>query len=167
MLHGTGSMPSTIAIYDDAAAVTAAGEQAFIAGLADGGLNEAAVGTEGTTWRNADASRWPSRLRIRTSVPPDVRLHVLGKVPFFAGLQHEGLHQVEARCKVRGLTAGESVYLEGGPATQLYVVATGAVKTTLISPDDRETLLDLLVPGDFLAPTRLKALRSTPTVPGR
>ena len=93
-------------------------------------------------------------LTIPTADPhvctPDVRHHVLGKVPFFAGLDHDQLHQVGDLCRVRGLTAGESVYLEGDPATQLYVVATGAMKTTRVSPEGRETLLDLLFPGDFL-----------------
>jgi CRP/FNR family transcriptional regulator, nitrogen oxide reductase regulator len=82
--------------------------------------------------------------------PPDVRIQVLGKVPFFAGLDHDELHQVDDRCRVRGLTAGEPLYLEGQPAGNFYVVATGILKTTRLNPDGRETMFDLLVPGDFL-----------------
>lgn len=93
-------------------------------------------------------------LTIPTADPhactPGVRLHVLGRVPFFAGLDHDDLHQVDTRCWVRGLEAGESLYLQGTPANRLYVVATGVVKTTRVNPDGRETMIDLLVPGDFL-----------------
>jgi CRP-like cAMP-binding protein len=84
------------------------------------------------------------------SCTPGVRLGVLAEVPFFAGLTHEDLHEVDRMCRVRGAQPGEAVYHEGQAATHLFVVATGAIKTTRFSSDGRETLLDLLFPGDFL-----------------
>lgn len=93
-------------------------------------------------------------LTIPTADPhactPDVRIQVLGKVPFFAGLSHDDLHHVDDRCRVRGLQTGQPLYHEGHPAGQFFVVATGIMKTTRLNADGRETMLDLLVPGDFL-----------------
>ena len=42
--------------------------------------------------------------------------------------------------------------MEGDAATHLYVVATGAVKTTRLAADGRESLIDLLTLAIFLAP---------------
>jgi CRP/FNR family transcriptional regulator, nitrogen oxide reductase regulator len=79
-----------------------------------------------------------------------VRVHALGRVPFLAGLDHEALHRVDARCGMRGIEAGEALYLAGHQAERLYVVATGALKLTGASPDGTEVLLDVLGPGAYL-----------------
>lgn len=78
------------------------------------------------------------------------RVSVLAQVPLFAGLSAAELALVNERFRAHDLQAGEAVYHEGLAADRLYVVATGAVKTTRLSADGRETLLDLLSPGDFL-----------------
>lgn len=77
------------------------------------------------------------------------RIAVCRKVPLFAGLDDEQLAQINGHCRAQGFVAGEHVYLEGEPATRLYVVATGAVKITGLAADGRESMIDLLVPGDF------------------
>ncbi len=81
---------------------------------------------------------------------PEVRLRVLGQVPLFSMLNADGLAQVDRLCHTRGFTLGEAVYHTGGVADRLYVVATGHLKTTRATPEGRETLLDVLGPGDFL-----------------
>ncbi len=78
------------------------------------------------------------------------RVNALARVPFFAGLDHDALHRVDERTTMRGMDAGQAIYLAGRPADLLYVVATGGVKLTGAAPDGSEVLLDVLGPGDFL-----------------
>jgi CRP-like cAMP-binding protein len=80
----------------------------------------------------------------------DVRMRVLGSVPYFADLSAEDLVDVNARADVRGFDEGAPIYHAGAAATHLYVVATGTVKLTRVNADGQETLLDLLIPGDHL-----------------
>jgi CRP/FNR family transcriptional regulator, nitrogen oxide reductase regulator len=93
-------------------------------------------------------------LSVRESDPRTcsrgARVAALGRVPFFEGLSHDALHQVDARAGMDGVDAGEAVYLAGRPARRLYVVATGVVKLTAVAADGTEVLLDVLGPGSFL-----------------
>ena len=68
-----------------------------------------------------------------------MRLAVCQKVPLFAELDAQQLAQINRHCRAQRFDA----------ATHLYVVATGAVKTTRLAADGRESLIDLLTPGDF------------------
>ena len=78
------------------------------------------------------------------------RINALARVPFFAGLDHERLLRVDGRAIMRGMEAGQAIFLAGHPAERLYVVASGAVKLTGRTPDANEVLLDVLGPGSFL-----------------
>lgn len=78
-----------------------------------------------------------------------MRIAVCQKVPLFAELDAQQLAQVNRHCHARNFDAGASIYTEGEAATHLYVVAVGAVKTTRLAADGRESLIDLLTPGDF------------------
>jgi len=78
------------------------------------------------------------------------RINALARVPFFASLDHERLLRVDGRAMMRGMEAGQAIFLAGHPAERLYVVASGAVKLTGRTPDANEVLLDVLGPGSFL-----------------
>ncbi len=78
------------------------------------------------------------------------RVNALGRVPFFTGLNHDALHQVDARANMLGMAADDAVYLASRRADRLYVVATGVVKLTRTTSDGTEILLDVLGPGEFL-----------------
>lgn len=78
------------------------------------------------------------------------RLNALARVSFFAGLDHDQLHLIDGRAVMRGMEAGQALYLAGRPAGRLYVVASGAVRLTGTTPDGSEVLLDVLGPGSFL-----------------
>lgn len=80
---------------------------------------------------------------------PNTRIASLGNVPLFAGLTPDELTQVNRHCHARSISPGDAIYHEGEPADHLYVVAHGAIKTTRLTVDGRETLFDLLGPGDF------------------
>lgn len=79
----------------------------------------------------------------------DMRIAVCRRVPLFAGLSEAQLAQVNRHCKAQNFEAGATIYREGDAAAQIYVVAIGAVKTTRLAADGRESLIDLLTPGDF------------------
>lgn len=78
------------------------------------------------------------------------RVHALGRVSFFAGLDHDRLHRVDERAEMRGVDAGEAIYLAGHRADRLYVVASGALKLTGTAPGADEVLLEVLGSGSFL-----------------
>ncbi len=80
----------------------------------------------------------------------DVRVRALGATPLFRSLAPEALAEVDRRCGMRSIDAGEAVHLAGRPAERLYVVATGAVKLTRPTPDGVEVIIDVLGPGGFL-----------------
>lgn len=67
------------------------------------------------------------------------RVNALALVPFFAGLDHDRLHGVDGRAAIRGVEAGEAVFLADHRAERLYVVASGAVKLTSPTPDANES----------------------------
>lgn len=81
---------------------------------------------------------------------PAVRLEMLAKVPLFADLSATELKEVDRRCTAEGFTSGDAIYQEGQAANRFYVVASGAAKVLKLSPDGRQTMLDLCGPGDFL-----------------
>lgn len=78
------------------------------------------------------------------------RVNALARVPFFADLDHEALHRVDARSTMQGLGAGKAIYLAGQRADRLHVVATGIVKLTGPTPEGGEVLLEVLGPASFL-----------------
>ncbi len=79
----------------------------------------------------------------------DVRLRILGQVPFFAHLGHGDIEAVNALFRERGYTPGETIYRAGDPAARLYVVASGKVKVTRPTPTGQDVLLEILTPGEF------------------
>lgn len=80
---------------------------------------------------------------------PEVRRQILTEVSFFSDLKPAELEAVDRRARSVGFTAGDWVYREGEPAAQLFVIATGVVKTTRLSAEGMHTTTGLLGPGDF------------------
>lgn len=81
--------------------------------------------------------------------PRPVRLEVLARAPYFAGLSAEEIESLDARMQVRGYEEGTPVYRVGQPATHLYVLAAGRIKLVRSSLDGSEVLVDILTPGDL------------------
>lgn len=79
----------------------------------------------------------------------DLRLKILGRLPFFAGLTSKALEAVNARFVERGYLSGETIYAAGSPAERLYVVAEGKVKLLQFAPGGKNVLLDILTSGEF------------------
>jgi CRP-like cAMP-binding protein len=79
----------------------------------------------------------------------DLRLIILHQLPFFKGLSHEVIAEINPLFREYGFETGETIYFAGDPAVKLYVVAAGKVKLLRHAPTGQEIVLDLLLPGDF------------------
>lgn len=81
--------------------------------------------------------------------PPSVRLQVLARTGYFAGLDDAELADVDRRLVSLAWAQGETLFRAGDPAEHLYVLAAGRVK--VVHPTERGTdvITDVLVPGDL------------------
>jgi len=80
---------------------------------------------------------------------PSRAAQVLSRLPSFSGLDAATLEAVAQAASSRHYDAGQVIYLEGEPATALYVLETGWVKATRMTPDGREQALSFLRPVDI------------------
>jgi CRP-like cAMP-binding protein len=74
---------------------------------------------------------------------------VLSAIPSFAGVDAATLEAVAQIATPRHFAAGQVIYLEGEPATTLYVLESGWVRATRMSPDGREQALSVLRPVEI------------------
>lgn len=79
----------------------------------------------------------------------ELRLEILGRVPFLAPLSPPELEAANKRFREHGYEEGEVIYFSGDPATHLYVVASGQVRLTQHSLSGKDVLLDVLAAGEF------------------
>ena len=74
---------------------------------------------------------------------------VFSKLPALAGLDAATLEALARNAAPRHYTAGQVIYLEGEPATSLFLLESGWVKATRMSPDGREQALLFVKPMDI------------------
>lgn len=79
----------------------------------------------------------------------DLRLEILGRLPFFAGLQQEDFDRINRLFHEVGYGPGEIICLTGDPGERLFVLADGRVRLMRHSLSGKNVLLDLLTPGEF------------------
>jgi CRP/FNR family transcriptional regulator, nitrogen oxide reductase regulator len=79
----------------------------------------------------------------------DLRLKILGRLPFFADLPAKDLERVNQRFVEVGYQPGDTIYAAGDPAERLFVVADGKVKLLQHAPGGRNVLLEILTSGEF------------------
>jgi CRP/FNR family transcriptional regulator len=86
----------------------------------------------------------------------------LGQVPLFRELAPEDLRALAAEARVRRLSKGELLFLEGEPVRGLFVVGKGLVKVYKLDPEGRkQVVLHVEGPGRFLAEVALFLERPT------
>ena len=78
-----------------------------------------------------------------------LRLKILGRLPFFAGLPRPALESINHRFVEVGYQPGETIYLAGDSAERLFVVAEGRIKLLAHAANARDVLLDILTSGEF------------------
>jgi CRP-like cAMP-binding protein len=100
-----------------------------------------------------NSARRKTPLKIETTeshmCSVDLRLRILGRVPFFVGLKHEDLEQINQLFREHGYSPEETICFAGDPAEHLFVVADGRVKLMRHSLSGKNVLLDMLTPGEF------------------
>jgi len=79
----------------------------------------------------------------------DLRLEILGALPFFATLSPEAVAAANERFREQGFVAGEIITYSDEPAAFLYVVASGQVRLLHHTLGGKDVLLDVLTPGEF------------------
>lgn len=79
----------------------------------------------------------------------DLRLHILGNLPFFIDIPKPELVRISANFIERGYSPSQAIYREGSQAERLFVLADGKIKLLKFGANNHEVLLDILKPGDF------------------
>ena len=75
-------------------------------------------------------------------------IDLLHRVPLFASLSAEALRDVADAAHVRVIEPGAAFFREGDPADSFYVVQSGSVKVTQLTPEGHQVVLRLIAPGD-------------------
>jgi CRP-like cAMP-binding protein len=70
----------------------------------------------------------------------------------FVGLEPAAMKLLASRCRLRSRQLGESLFREGKPCRDLYILIAGRVKCVRASPEGREQILNIFDrPGDVFA----------------
>ena len=69
-------------------------------------------------------------------------------VALFAALEPEALREVKAAARTRTVEAGATFFHEGDAAVAFFVLETGSVKLTQLTPEGHQIVVRLLGPGD-------------------
>lgn len=76
------------------------------------------------------------------------RSELLKPIALFAALDTAALRRVSEAALIRETKAGASFFREGDPAESFFVVQTGSVKLTQVTPEGHQVVLRLIGPGD-------------------
>lgn len=77
-----------------------------------------------------------------------MRAGLLARVPWFESIGDDGLRHVAEEARTRHASAGATFFREGEPAAALFVVQSGSVKLTQLTPEGHQVVLRLVGPGD-------------------
>jgi CRP/FNR family transcriptional regulator, cyclic AMP receptor protein len=78
-----------------------------------------------------------------------VTAEFLRSIPFFSGFTDEALAEVASRATRQSYQRGDMVFAETDPADALYITVSGRIAIGNRSVDGRESVLDLMDPGDL------------------
>ena len=77
------------------------------------------------------------------------RTAFLTQAPLFGRLSQAALEQIAACFRIKRVSRGGFVFLEGAPATNLNVLAEGRVKVVRETDEGQEVILRLIQPGEI------------------
>lgn len=72
----------------------------------------------------------------------------LAHVPLFEGLSRDALERIVALAHAKRLDAGELFFSEGDQAEAFFVLTSGRVKLSQLTPEGHQVVLRLIGPGD-------------------
>ncbi len=79
-----------------------------------------------------------------TLVPP----HLLAQFDLFAGLDPGALAAIAAASTQREVPEREAFFLQGSEAVSFYVLATGRVRLSQVTPDGQQVVVRFITPGE-------------------
>lgn len=79
----------------------------------------------------------------------EYRLKIIRRLPFFRHLSPNAIIEINQLFKDCDFAAEQTIYFEGDPGKNLYLVASGKVKLTRLASSGREVLLDILQGGEY------------------
>jgi CRP-like cAMP-binding protein len=82
--------------------------------------------------------------------------------PLFRGLSQDEAEAVLAAATTRSLSAGELLFLQGEPVEALYVVESGLLKLSQVTPDGEEVVVRTVGAGAIVAGVAVLEKRSLP-----
>jgi len=80
---------------------------------------------------------------------PASRVNILWKIPMFEFLGAEELDRLYSLCTTEKYPKGDYIFLECDPPRNLYVVVRGEVKLLKQTEDGRETIVEMVYPGEI------------------
>ncbi|MGQ9500794.1 MAG: Crp/Fnr family transcriptional regulator [Anaerolineae bacterium] len=84
------------------------------------------------------------------SAPYTDKVALLQQVPYLSVLDGNTLHTIARSTRTCQYPAGTVILLEGDPCPGLWIVESGRVKASLLSPSGREHILALYGPGEVI-----------------
>ena len=75
-------------------------------------------------------------------------LDLLRALPLFAGTPDRELADLAAQCRAEAYDAERSVFLQGDPVDRVWIVQAGRVKIVRQDEDGRESILEVIQPGE-------------------
>jgi CRP-like cAMP-binding protein len=94
------------------------------------------------------ATVMPPRSRVPKAWDESARLRFLGTVRIFQGLPPAMVQHVASEFRARPVPRGDFIFLEGEPASTLYVLAEGGIKLVRETEDGKEVILRIIRPSD-------------------
>ena len=91
----------------------------------------------------------------------------LARLPLFRGLPPHELSELSKITSLRSFRQGETVFVEGEPASGFYILFSGKVKIFKLSREGKEQILHIIEPGDSFAEITVFEAGSTRRMPRR
>lgn len=85
---------------------------------------------------------------MSTTHPHD-DLHLVGTVPLFQGLRPEEIMRIHALGRRQTVSEGDWLFLQGRPATTMFLLIEGRVRVMQSGPSGQQVVLHLCGPGDM------------------
>jgi CRP/FNR family transcriptional regulator, nitrogen oxide reductase regulator len=80
----------------------------------------------------------------------DIDLSILANTELFSGLPRESLDDIRSRSFGKRFAAGETVFRQDGPASNLFVVVVGQLRVAQTTADGQQVIIRYIGPGDLV-----------------
>ena len=74
--------------------------------------------------------------------------NILSTIPLFSSLKNDLLEEIASSLAIRNYPRDQIIFHQGDPGSTLYIITSGQVKITMISPHGEEVLLAILTENE-------------------